>query len=824
MNTTLNKKFDKKVTSDEKKKTELPQIEFKNPYRGDLFVTNILLLPDVFFSRKGQVTVKVGDITVLDESDAGTYERNKSIQISLNEEILKRNESIKIWFWNGIDNDTDKITLTALAKISTNPSDTSQASDTWSSDEINRLISESYVDNSTFFLSDILSLKLDDVKSSVDSENVDLQAKIQSLINSLPDSPANEDIIAKLTSVISSVDSENVDLQAKIQSLINSLPDSPANEDIIAKLTSVISSIDSENVDLQAKIQSLINSLPDSPANEDIIAKLDSIKSSVDTTDSDITTKLQAVISALPDSPANEDIIAKLQTIVNSVDNVTNSFNSDTIPHIILQIEGFEADTAYATIVNSLTLVKNALVGLRDGFDIDELADTITTLNSNRATIRNFDSDFGEIIDNLYLFLVRAATSPELKKPTTGALFENRIYRDETVHSLLNMKGNKHLILTLSGSNVNPPFALTETFTPTLPAYITYRKRELVDTTATYQSGVGHSNFVRSNNYRYFNLTALRRQYIQIDYIRTLRDVVRPGDTALSTKTLVSYTDKIIVIDGLTSSLKVVTFSYDVYKLHGSFEHLLWLYIAKSILHTSTRTKTGFTIPSGWRRDYTFSAWSAYTSVESRIYDLINVALHYDIEYHIEGSDTLNFAVVDNLGILPDSSGEKTVTTTRRYIRIRRRIVPTVLGYHSMGYVKPLNHVGYDVITNPNASGSKFKFDYKHDFAYDSLPVTHGSPLNYEVHSDPITLDNFIDSQTQGGTSYLSFEILDNFGNWHEYIPANTIGSITQGSRKTVTFGEAVSNHLLPSSQNLFRASLKTIGSLKTGASIIRIA
>ena len=732
-------------------KPDTPQFLLKNPQKKQLWVNSIELTPNSFFAKKGKIVIKINGDFILPESEVGAFQSYKLFHVPLDKQELFKQKKIEIFVWNGIDDDEVQISVNVL--VSEEFSNISLAGIPTDSETLNRDVSDDYVDNSTLFLSDILSLKLDDVKSSVDSENVDLQAKIQSLINSLPDSPANDDIKEKL----------------------------------------------------------------------------DLIKSSVDTTDSDITTKLQAVINALPDSPANADIITKLQTIVNSVDDVTDSvndisFNSDTIPHIILQIEGFEADTAYATIHNSLTLVKNALVGLRDGFDIDELADTITTLNSNRATIRNFDSDFGEVIDNLYLFLVQASNSPELRKSTTGALFSNRIYRDETVHNLLNMKGNKHLILTLSGSNVNPPSALTETFTPTLPASIAYLLRGTSDATATYQSSVGHSNFVNSNNYRPSNRTALTRQYIQIDYIRTLRDVVRSNGTALSTQTLVNYNDKIIVIDGLTSSLKVVTFSYDVHSLLGSFEHLLSLLLANSIVRTSTRTKTGSTPVGGWQLDYTFSPWSAYTPVTSGIHELVKLALHYNIEYHIEGSDTLNFAVVDNLGTLPDSSGEKTVTTTRRYIRIRRRIVPTALTYQSLGNVEPTNYIGYTVNASPIGVGSSFNFDFKHNFTYDSLPTTNSSPLNYEVHSDPITLDNLIDSQTQGGTSYLSFEIKDNFGLWHEYISATTIGSITQGFRKTIPFGEAVSNILLPSSQNSFRASLKTVGSLKTGVSVIRVA
>ena len=370
--TKLNKKLDDKVTSDEKKKTELPQIELKNPYRVDVFVTNILLLPDAFFSRKGQVTVKVGDITVLDESDAGTYERNKSIQISLNEEILKRNESIKIWFWNGIDDDA--VTITALAKISENPSDTSQTSDTWNSDEIDRLVSSNYIDRPIQFLSDTLSGKLDSVKSSVDSENVDLQAKIQSLINSLPASPANADIIAKL------------------QALINVLPDSPDNAGLLAALNGIITSVDDENTDLQAKLQNIYHSI----------------------------------------------------------------YNTNTLTLVTLlwQINVAISTSGAGAYRTALSLVKTDLEGLKNGFDIDELTDTIDTMQNNIVTIRNNNSSLGNYIDVFKVELEQILTNAKLNKSKKGILFPKQVYYNSSTPIFFNTKGYRNIIITMAGSTI----------------------------------------------------------------------------------------------------------------------------------------------------------------------------------------------------------------------------------------------------------------------------------------------------------------------------------------------------------------------------------
>ncbi len=267
---TLNKKLDDKIQSSEIKKTEFPQIELKNPYRVDVFVTNLLLLPNAYFSKKGIVKVQIGNITVLDESPAGTYERNKSIQISLNEEILKRDESIKIWFWNGID--ANKVTLSALAKISDNPNDTSQAGETWSADEINNIISDNSIQNTIQFLSDVLSGKLDVLDDSV--SNIDVTVD-------------QTDVIDKLQGVIDSVDLENIELKAKLDSIISATQSEHSSA-------------------FQVKIADLIDSLPDSPDNVGILEELQGIKTQVGQEHSaDTISKIQELITALPDSPDN---------------------------------------------------------------------------------------------------------------------------------------------------------------------------------------------------------------------------------------------------------------------------------------------------------------------------------------------------------------------------------------------------------------------------------------------------------------------------------------------------------------------------------------
>ena len=218
------------------------------------------------------------------------------------------------------------------------------------------------------------------------------------------------------------------------------MPASPANADIIAKLAGVISSVDS-----------LINSLPASPANADIIAKLAGVISSVDSEKTLICwQKLQALINSLPASPDNVGIKAKLQNITNFM------YNTTTVTLVSLLAKTHTAINASGAGAyrNALNSIKTDLEGLKNGFDIDELTDTIDTMQNNIVTIRNNNVGLGNYIDVFKVELGQILTNAKLNKSKKGILFPKQVYYNSSTPVFFNTKGYKNIIITMAGSTI----------------------------------------------------------------------------------------------------------------------------------------------------------------------------------------------------------------------------------------------------------------------------------------------------------------------------------------------------------------------------------
>ena len=353
-------------------KPDIPQFLLKNPLKKQLWINSIELTPNSFFAKKGKIIIKINDDFILPESAVGTFQSYKLFHVPLDKQELFQQKKIEIFVWNGIDDDEVQISVNVL--LSEESSNIPLAGVPTDSETLNRDVSSNYIDKSIQFLSEELSGKLIDVKSSVDDENTDLQAKIQALINSLPDSPDNAGLLAALNGIITSVDDENTDLQAKIQALINSLPDSP------------------DNVGIRTKLQNIINSMYD-------------------------TTTITLVA-----------LLAKIQLAINA-----------------------SGTGAYRTALNS---IKTDLVGLKNGFDIDELTDTIDTIQNNIATIRNNNSSLGNYIDVFNVALEQILISAKLNKSKKGILFPKQIYYNSSTPVLFNTKGYKNIIITMAGSTI----------------------------------------------------------------------------------------------------------------------------------------------------------------------------------------------------------------------------------------------------------------------------------------------------------------------------------------------------------------------------------
>ena len=353
-------------------KPDTPQFLLKNPQKKQLWVNSIELTPDSFFARKGKIVIKINGDFILAESEVGTFQSYKLFHVPLDKQELFKQKKIEIFVWNGIDD--DEVQISANVLISEEFSNIPLAGVPTDTETLNRDISDSYIDRPIQFLSDTLSGKLDSVKSSVDSEKTDLLVKLQALINSLPDSPANADIIAKLAGVISSVDSEKTDLLVKLQSLIESLPASP------------------DNVGIRTKLQNIVNFISN-------------------------TNTLTLVA-----------LLGKIQSAINA-----------------------SGAGAYRTALNS---IKTDLEGLKNGFDIDELTDTIDTMQNNIATIRNNNPSLGNDIDVFKVALEQILINAKLNKSKKGILIPKRVYYNSSTPVLFNTKGYKNIIVTMAGSTI----------------------------------------------------------------------------------------------------------------------------------------------------------------------------------------------------------------------------------------------------------------------------------------------------------------------------------------------------------------------------------
>ena len=363
------------ATTSVKERPDTAQIIITNPLKQDIFVNAILLSFNAFFSQFGKMEIKINQITKLSPENQD-FSQRKSYSVPLNNQPLRRGETIEIFIWNPDIQSSDSIKISAQISISELSSSDVLNPDSLTTEELQNQISDSFVDKSIQFLEASLLGKLSDVITSVDDENTDLQAKIQALINVLPDSPDNAGLLAALNGIITSVDDENTDLQAKIQALINSLPDSPDNANIIAELQAIVDSVDSISLDFVTLIS----------------------------------------------------LLAEIQT---AIDNSTSG--------------------AYLTALNT---IKSSLNGLKNGFDIDELTDTIDTLITNLVTIRSNNSVLGDNVDLFKVSLEQVMTASKLNKSKKGILIPKQIYYNSSTPVLFNTKGYKNIIITMAGSTI----------------------------------------------------------------------------------------------------------------------------------------------------------------------------------------------------------------------------------------------------------------------------------------------------------------------------------------------------------------------------------
>ena len=500
--------FNEEITSRAIKRPDTPDYTIENPLAKDIFVHTMQFLFDGYFSARGILMVEINGVVVAKPNKVGAFRKSKTLQIPLSNQPLNRNETIKIYVWNGADNSEIKVSVSCL--ISESASGVAVNETPRTTKELNEEVSDNFIDAQTQFQLD----KLDAIKTAVDNVSVDVTTgdvtidqsavieKLQAILDGLPASPNNtilENLITHLetsndvnaantNNILSFIrlslpaSPDNSDIIAALQTLIASLPASPNNADIIAELETIHNLLFTSDTNIINILHEVRDGLPASPNNADIIAGLDDVIAALPTSpnNADIIAQLQVLINSLPASPNNADIVAKLNGVITEL-GIVDADIVEKLNGVITEIENIEISVDDISIANEsipqairdilvvvdnpdtsalyrtqLTNILNALIGLQDGFDLDELNNALSIFNENINGINTIDDHLSISLESLFLQLRILATHPELKPSQTNFLFPKRVYRNEIQYALMNSKGNRNLIILMGASNIDP--------------------------------------------------------------------------------------------------------------------------------------------------------------------------------------------------------------------------------------------------------------------------------------------------------------------------------------------------------------------------------
>ena len=164
-------------------KPEIPQYTLVNPLKKQIWVSLIELTPNAFFSRKGKIEIRVNGDIVLEESDVGSYNSYKLFQVPLSDQELLQQKKIEVFVWNGLDDDTVKLTMNVL--LSEEISSVSLAGVPTDTEALNREVSDAYVDRPTQSILDALALLDFDFSDLIVNVDAPLASGIQSFIEFL---------------------------------------------------------------------------------------------------------------------------------------------------------------------------------------------------------------------------------------------------------------------------------------------------------------------------------------------------------------------------------------------------------------------------------------------------------------------------------------------------------------------------------------------------------------------------------------------------------------------------------------------------------------
>lgn len=132
----------KKISTNNTKKPDSPQIIIENPLDDETFVNGIELILSPEFSKKGKLLIEINDIAEFDANDSESFDGYAKFPIPLSK-LFKRGHDIRIFAWNGTDTNVIKMSLNT--SISKSPEPFNSQAVPLGKDVFNRVVSESEI-------------------------------------------------------------------------------------------------------------------------------------------------------------------------------------------------------------------------------------------------------------------------------------------------------------------------------------------------------------------------------------------------------------------------------------------------------------------------------------------------------------------------------------------------------------------------------------------------------------------------------------------------------------------------------------------------------
>lgn len=884
---TFQQTFSKKITSSATKKPETPDYSIENPLAKDIYVSTIQCLLDTHFSAYGIITVLINGIVILKPDDIGTYAKSKTLSIPLQNQILKRNEKVEIFIWSGQAGQTVSLSASIVLSedpnsnvipetpLSTNElnqeiSDTYVDSQTQHTiDSLNKMISAINNNNE--------SIKLEE--SAIISQLKELQGSITSQnINHVFISEQFDELISMVNT-----NAEISQQVIKTDNIYSSITGLPASTNTVLEQLSLIRATLNSNEPTSvtvSELKSLRDTLKLIPNySPQALKKLNDLLYVLSLHDNSL---IDEQMTNAANAAVTRGVRIQIQNFGLDVDNPNISLETFKIELINLMSyidtffpEEFKASRILHTLETNLSSPNptSALIIPK----IEEIHQLITSFPSDRTLLLHLTSEIKNLILN------SAPTQDIIQKIneaksivdslsalyTTNADLLSSIHSsissgnytasqmEAAINSLISQTDDAGIIEKLNA--IKEGISEIDGFTANIPEIITSLDLELNSATDT-----NYKDTLKSLQLQFTSLVDgwdIDELETTILLLLSSKDTIKSNNSKLgqSLDSLVLHLQEIQSQLSLKKSTSSYLFEKKVYSnetvtnllnTKGN-RNLIVLISASDIKSPATLDPIIFPtdIPFPVEYDYSGNTISGTQSNITRTKET-----RYD--FHHPDFTTRNF------NLRADSNTSVKIANGHCIIYYPANSVTNRGGHYiTYGWVREANYIRHfdvyesadynfatqtQLLTNATIDqlnsiiGSKrYVRIVETMFIIVKSSTTSSNQTNvpanksasttcrvnssgiFDVHS---TIFSPIDLAISGGTVKISFEVKGHDDEWFEFIPADEIGSISTGGKIVFEVGEAVSGHVLPSTQTHFRAKLNVVGSVETAVSLIRVA